>query len=86
MHKLKQDDNNQLNTYFAKWENFAKFIAILKENSIDTVYLSSVVTDPLLYQYLEELIFFLKSNGFKVGIRTNGYLSEKCIDALLSLD
>lgn len=86
MHKLKQDNNNQLNIYFLDWNNFEEFIIKLKNNNIKTIYLSSVVTDPLLYKYINELVVFLQNNNFKVGIRTNGYLAENKIETLLSLN
>ena len=53
--------------------NFNKFIEELHQRKITTVYLSSVKTDPLLYKHLDTMVDILHEEGFKVGIRTNGY-------------
>lgn len=86
MHKLQKDNNNQLHTPFSMWNEFYAFLHLLKQKNINTVYLSSVTTDPLLYQYFDELVTYLQEHRFKVGIRTNGYLAEKHINTLLKLD
>lgn len=44
---------------------------MLKHDGVDKVYVSSVNTDPLLYQYIGELIAYLRANFAYVGIRTN---------------
>ena len=86
MNKLKQDNENQLNIHFSIWKNFNKYINILKENNIDKIFISSVVSEPMMYKYLDELIDLLKENGFKVGIRTNGYFALEKFNLLLKLD
>lgn len=73
MGKLKVDNESQLEIHYSKWERFEEYIKKLKDNNISIVYLSSVLTDPLLYKYIKELVDYLSSMGFRVGIRTNGY-------------
>ena len=57
-----------------EFRNFDKFLELLAEKEITTVYLSSTKTDPLLYKYLDEITDILIERGISVGIRTNGYL------------
>ncbi|MFI3307109.1 MAG: radical SAM protein [Mycoplasmatota bacterium] len=83
-----KNEDSYVNTHFLKWKNFEKFINTLKEQDIDTIYLSSINTEPMLYKYLKELILYLKNQKLKVGIRTNGVLlsQEKNINILRLLD
>ena len=46
------------------------------------MYLTGQTADGLQYNYLEEIIDYLQNRGFLVGVRTNGYLAEKKIDAI----
>ena len=64
------------NNYFClKWQMFSnldKFLKLCKENDINKLYLTGLNTEPSLYKYIDLFVYFLKSRGFKVGIRTNG--------------
>lgn len=64
--------SNYNNTHFNEWIDFNKFVGILHERKINEVYLSSTTTEPMLYQYIDELVDYLHDNHFIVGIRTNG--------------
>ena len=86
MDRLQFEAENQMNIHFSKWNNFEKFIKLIKKENIEKIYLSSVTTEPMMYKYLKELILYLKENGLKVGIRTNGYFALEKIDCLDILD
>lgn len=86
MTKLKEEKENQLNVFYEKWNNFNKFLDTCKREKIDKIYLSSTCTDPLLYKYLDELINKIKSENFKIGIRTNGLLATEKMNAINELD
>jgi len=86
MRKLKKEQENQLNIHFNKWNNFEKFIEICKKEKINKIFLSSTSSEPTLYVYLQELIIKLKKEGFKVGLRSNGYFAIENIDAILECD
>lgn len=79
-------DANYLNTHFSEWENLDEYLDKLKRDGINKVYLTGQNTDPLLYRYLDELIEYLKEEGFVVGIRTNGILVKERIDAINKLN
>jgi len=68
---------NQLQTHFSKWKNFERFLDQCRENGITKLYMTGQTADGLQYEYLDEIIEYLQSNGFTVGVRTNGYLAEK---------
>ena len=86
MECLREKNENHLTTHFKTWKNFDKFLNLCKEENIEKIFLSSVTTEPMLYKYLYELVLYIKSKGFKVGIRTNGYFVMKNIDVLKELD
>ena len=86
MPKLNQDNNDQMHIHFKEWPNFVKYLYFLREEGIKKIYLSSVTTEPMLYEYIGKLIAYLKSYGFTVGIRTNGYLAIPKMDELLLCD
>lgn len=69
-------DANYLNTHFTEWENLDEYLTMLKRDGINKVYLTGQNTDPLLYEYLDDLIEYLELEGFIVGIRTNGLLAN----------
>ena len=58
-----------------------KIVRFIFENS-----LTGQNTDPLLYKYLQELIDYLKGQGFLVGIRTNGVLALEKIREINSIN
>lgn len=68
---------NQLNTHFTEWNNFEKFLLICKQDGIKKLYLTGQTADGLQYKYIAQLNSHLKSLGFEIGLRTNGYLAEK---------
>lgn len=65
---------NTLNTHFQNWPNFNKWLDDLHNTNVKKIYLSSTNSEPLLYEYLSELIDYLQDMRFDVGIRTNGSL------------
>lgn len=69
-------------THFSEWKNWDKFIVACKEHKIPQIYLTGQNTDALLYKYLDELIDYLKSEGFYIGLRTNGLLAKKKIEQI----
>lgn len=64
--------HNQMRTHFNDWINFDQFLKTCVDNEIDKLYITGQNTDPLLYPHLKELITYLKSKWFQVGMRTNG--------------
>ena len=71
---------DNLSTHFSQWVNFDNFLDLCRKHWIPQIYVTGQNTDSLLYHHLEELIAFLKIQGFFVGIRTNGLLARKKID------
>lgn len=69
--------HNQLNEYFINWKNFVPFLEKCKQENVNKLYITGQNTDALCYKYLYSLISYLKSSGFNVGIRTNGYNYDK---------
>lgn len=67
---------NQLAVHFSKWKNFETFLNRCKAEGVQKLYLTGQTADGLQYHYLDEIIDYLQSNGFVVGVRTNGYLAE----------
>ena len=81
-----------LNEHFMQWGapsadgkkavlgNFQQFLNICKEDRIEKIYITGQNTDSLLYGvggFLYELMDYLHQQGFKVGLRTNGYALDK---------
>lgn len=77
---------NYLNKEFSEWKDFDKYLDLCRQKNIEKIYLTGQNTDPLLYKYLQELIDYIKGKGFKVGIRTNGYLSLLKMNAINSIN
>jgi MoaA/NifB/PqqE/SkfB family radical SAM enzyme len=73
---------NQLGVHFNEWENFDRFLDLCEDNNIKNLYITGQNTDSLIYRYLPELIDELQGQAFDVGLRTNGYLAHKRMDAL----
>lgn len=69
--------HNQLKTPVHELKNLDRFLDKCRESEVDKLYITGQNTDSLLYAYLEQLIKHLRREGFKVGLRTNGYLAEK---------
>lgn len=86
MATLRQEKENQMQIHFNNWKDFDLFLHQCKEREIDTIYLSSVTTEPMIYAHLTELISCLRDEGFKVGIRTNGYFALQKMEGLLLCD
>lgn len=61
---------NQTQVHFSEWKNFERFLKVCKENNIKKLYITGQNTDSLVYKYFEELVEYLKNEGFLVGIRT----------------
>ena len=77
---LSLQDQTQL--HFSEWKNFERFLNVCKENDIKKLYITGQNTDALIYKYFDELVEYLESKGFLVGIRTNGYLAEQKLDSI----
>ena len=77
---------NYLNKHFSTWKNLDKYLEKCKKAGIKKIYLTGQNTDPLLYNYLQELIDYLKEQNFLVGIRTNGVLALEKMDIINSLN
>jgi molybdenum cofactor biosynthesis enzyme MoaA len=69
--------HNQVKTHFMKWKNFDLFLERCREASIEKIYLTGQNTDALVYKYVDELIPYVQAKGFRMGMRTNGYLAER---------
>lgn len=61
--------------HFNEWKNFTAFLVKCGQLGIKKIYITGQNTDSLQYKYLSQLIDNLHSTGFKVGMRTNGYLA-----------
>ena len=77
---------NQLEIHYKEWTNIIKFISLCKEKNIKNIYITGQTADGLQYKYLSELITCLQTEGFKVGIRTNGYLFNQKESIINQLD
>ena len=86
MKKLKATAEYMKQEHYLKWKGFNKFLSELKGNNVNKIYFSSTCTEPLLYEYIDELTDYLLSLGFKVGIRTNGVYAKQNIKTLLKLN
>jgi molybdenum cofactor biosynthesis enzyme MoaA len=73
---------NQLGVPFQDWKNFWSFLGLCKQNGIEKLYITGQNTDSLLYRYLWDLVRELHQRDFQVGLRTNGYLALKNMDAI----
>lgn len=78
--------HNQMDTHFSEWRNFMPFLDRCKKLGIEKLYLTGQNTDPLLYRYVDGLADGLIGLGFRVGIRTNGYLADRHIHMLRMLN
>ena len=79
------EGKNQLNTHFSEWKNFDKFLQTCKETGVKKLYLTGQTADGLQYHYLREIIDYLQSDGFLVGVRTNGLLAEAKMDCIKAM-
>jgi MoaA/NifB/PqqE/SkfB family radical SAM enzyme len=73
---------NQLNTHFEEWKNFPEFLERCQQEHVSRLYVTGQTADGLQYHFLEELVDKLQSDGFLVGVRTNGYLALKKISII----
>jgi molybdenum cofactor biosynthesis enzyme MoaA len=73
---------NQMATHFSHWDNLDKYLDMCAEYGVQKIYLTGENTDPLIYKYLGELVDYVQSKGFNLGIRNNGYLAAKNIDII----
>lgn len=84
--KAEFDQYNNLNTHFNDWKNFKSYVSSLKAKGINKIYVTGQNTDPLQYKYLDELVGYLKSKGFYIGLRTNGILAQRKMDIINKFD
>ncbi|HIH24661.1 TPA: radical SAM protein [Candidatus Woesearchaeota archaeon] len=73
---------NQLGTHFTQWNNFKEFLERCKYDNVSKLYLTGQTADGLQYKYLDEIVDTLQNDGFTVGVRTNGYLAQRKMDAI----
>lgn len=79
------EGKNQLNVHFTEWKNFENFLKTCKESGVKKLYLTGQTADGLQYKYLQEIIDYLQSNDFLVGVRTNGLLAETKMSCIQSM-
>jgi MoaA/NifB/PqqE/SkfB family radical SAM enzyme len=83
--ELKQFDTNQ--TPPLELPNFGKFLKMVEKNDIKKIYITGLNTDPLMYEYLDDMVRYLQEeHGFFVGIRTNGILADEKMDSINRCD
>lgn len=78
-HLAGRDDHR---LHFGLWPNFERFVDSLVSDGIHKVYLTGQNTDPLLYPHLQELIDYIQSRGLGCGLRTNGALALRNLEAI----
>jgi MoaA/NifB/PqqE/SkfB family radical SAM enzyme len=71
------EGKNQLNTPPWEWKNFTKFLDLCEDKGIEKLYITGQTADGLQLplNFLTGLVGGLQFYGFKVGVRTNGYLA-----------
>lgn len=74
--------HNQQTTHFSKWKNFDTFLEKVRTANVSRVYVTGQNTDSLMYKYLDELVDYMQSQGFDVGLRTNGYLAPRKMETI----
>ena len=67
---------------FRNWPRFSEFLSKIANLGIKKVYLTGQNTDALLCRSLYELIEYVQSRGFDIGLRTNGVLALSRISAI----
>ena len=80
MKKLQANMKVYNEMHFLSWPKFDIFLKKLKNSDCNIIYLSSTSSEPLLYKYIDELVDYLKNEGFRIGIRTNGTLISKKLE------
>jgi molybdenum cofactor biosynthesis enzyme MoaA len=77
---------DQLETHYSEWLNFGKFVNMCSKEGIKNLYLTGQTADGLQYKYLGEIVSYLQSIGFNVGVRTNGFLAEDKMDIINTMN
>ncbi len=67
---------------FKNWPRFDEFLVKVAGLGIKKLYLTGQNTDALLCRNLSGLIDYVQSRGFDIGLRTNGILAMRHIDAI----
>lgn len=78
--------HNQTRVHFSEWKNFNNFLEKCKSLNIKKLYITGQNTDSLIYKYLNDLIDYLHTQDFFVGIRTNGYLAKDNLSVINKCD
>ena len=78
--------HDQTQTHYSEWHRFSDFLSYCKIQNIAKIYITGQNTDSLLYKYLGALIEHLQSQGFGVGLRTNGYLATEKMSIINTCD
>lgn len=74
--------HNQVKTHFSEWKNFDEFLDRCRAAKIQRIYLTGQNTDALVYRYVDEIVDYVQSLGFGMGLRTNGYLAPRHFDTI----
>jgi len=80
------EGKNQLKIHFNAWKNFRAFLNRCENENIKKLYLTGQTADGLQYQYLSEIVNYLKDRGFEIGVRTNGYLAKEKLDIIKQMN
>lgn len=76
-------DQDQTKLHYKSWPNFERFLQrCWEEWKIRKIYITGQTTDSLVYQHLAQLVGHLRTSGFEVGLRTNGYRALRCMDTI----
>lgn len=75
-------NQNQMRDHFSTWKKFDEFLDICEQRNIPNIYVTGQNTDALMYRYLSEILDYGQGRGFKMGLRTNGFLAPKKMDAI----
>ena len=86
MNKLQNVLNTSSQLHFSLWKNFDSYIAMLRSNKINLIYISSTIGEPLIYTHIDELFEYLSHLGFTIGLRTNGLLVNEHFDSIVKLN
>jgi len=78
--------HDQTAVHFSAWQRFGEFLARCRAEGVDRIYVTGQNTDSLLYRHLDALVDHLHAEGFRVGLRTNGYEAAGHLDTINKCD
>lgn len=74
--------HNQLTTPVDELPRLNGFLDICSKHHVRKIYITGQNTDSLLYRHLRGLIQYLHTQGFIVGLRTNGYRAVQLMSTI----